>query len=143
MRPKKVILLLMESEDDLCELRFILETLGHAVVGSRSPEVMIGRALGDGFDLAILEIAKLEAGDAYVLDWLRRHRSAGRILFLGQPDGSGMDSTVDFKKSTKLDLLARIIPLLGSKRGPKPGTPGAMRCGQAARERRERTVENA
>lgn len=143
MRPKKVVLLVDDNEQELSVLSFMLSTNGYRVMpmasGDEALMVFSGTlARGGVIDLVIADFAMpVMNGNQLVI---RLKKIAGHVpmILLGDPQSMAgqihsADALLAKKQCSPSDLLERVKTMSARKRGPRKGTvrhpaPEAVAC---------------
>jgi DNA-binding response OmpR family regulator len=129
MRPKRIILYVSASETDLGLMRFMLTTNGYAVRTTQDVDQAV--AIMTQVNIALVMIDADLGRDAVAR--VKQIDLHPPVILRGDPleierAGYVADAVVSTLIGTA-ELLERIKVMSARKRGPKKGSPGAMRCG--------------
>ena len=127
MRPKKVILCVDDSEQDLSVLKFMLATNGYRVISAPSGQEAIGIFAANTVDLVLADFAMPQMDGCQLVSRLKQIASHVPMILLGDPQkmGSEMhpaDALLAKKSCSAQELLERIKVISARKRGPRKGS---------------------
>lgn len=127
MRPKKVILCVDDSEQDLSVLSFMLSTNGYRVLPATSPQEAIDTFATSQIDLVLTDFAMPQMNGAQLVKRLKQMGSHVPMILLGDPQTMSSeihaaDAMLAKKNCSPLELLERIKIMSARKRGPRKGT---------------------
>ena len=127
MRPKKVILLVDDNEQELSVLKFMLETNGYRVIEATSGKEAIGWFSEVRPDLVLADYAMPQMNGTQLVNRLKQIASYVPMILLCDPQKiagqiHSADALMSKKQCSPSDLLERIKVMSARKRGPKPGT---------------------
>ena len=126
MRPKKVILCVNESEQELSILKFLLQTHGYKVLSALSGQEAIGIFSKTQIDLVLASYGMPHMNGGQLVDRLKSIAPHVPMMLLGDPQNAGQihvaDAMVAKKNCPPLELLERIKVMSARKRGPRKGT---------------------
>ncbi len=138
MRPKKVVIHVCGNEQDASVLRFLLQTHALRVVTAATPAEALAAYGRLQPDLALVD---MELGG---VDLVRRLKALAPyipllVLAAGPAEAyaatvAGADMAITQRNLSALELLERIKVMSARKRGPRRGSPAAIRIGDALRK---------
>lgn len=127
MRPKKVILLVNDDEQELSIHTFMLKTNGYAVLPAQDGEQAIRL-----FDLHVVDLVLVDYGmpgmnGSQLVSRLKRMRAHIPMILLGDPEVlfgqiHQADALLSKKQCSPQELLERIRIMSARKRGPRKAT---------------------
>ncbi len=128
MRPKKIILCVDDSEQELSVLKFMLATNGYRVVSASTGREAMGLFAEYQVDLVLSDFAMPEMNGSQLVDRLKRIAPHVPMILLGDPqkmgsDIHGADALLAKKNCRAQELLERIKTMSARKRGPRKGAP--------------------
>ena len=128
MRPKKVILIVDDNEQELSVMKFMLSTNGYSVLAAASGQDAIAHfSRAPQIDLVLVDASMPQMSGRQLVERLKKMASHVPMILLGdvQP-GAGeihmADALLAKKNCTAQELLERIKVMSARKRGPKKGT---------------------
>ena len=128
MRPKKVILIVNDNEQELSVMKFMLSTNGYRVLAATNGQDAIAQfSLAQQIDLALVDASMPQMSGRQLVERLKRMASHVPMILLGDaPSGTGEIHMADVllakKNCTAQELLERIKVMSARKRGPKKGS---------------------
>jgi CheY-like chemotaxis protein len=127
MRPKKVILCVDDSEQDLSVMSFMLSTNGYRVIPATNGQEAIAAFGSEAVDLVLADFAMPQMNGAQLVSRLKRLGSHVPMILMGDPQSmSGemhaADAFLAKKNCTAHELLEKIKIMSARKRGPRKGT---------------------
>ena len=136
MRPKKVILLVDDNEQELSVLKFMLETNGYLVIEANSGNEAIEWFAEARPDLVLANFAMPHMNGTQLINRLKQIASYIPMILLcdlGSISGTmhSADAAIDKRNCTPSDLLQRIKIMAARKRGPRKQTAGVRYVGVA------------
>jgi DNA-binding response OmpR family regulator len=142
MRPRKVVLYVSVSEQEQSVMRFMLETNRYRVLSAASEEQAVSIFINTIADLVLVDYEMgLESGNQ-VTAAMKELAPHVPIILLGDVAvirGEGIAADCALPRGIRTcELLERIKVMSARKRGPRKGSPGAMRVAEAARLTRSR-----
>jgi CheY-like chemotaxis protein len=128
MRPKKVILLVDDNEQELSVLKFMLSTNGYRVLAATSGQeaiALFSEALQ--IDLVLADAAMPQMSGRLLVERLKRLASHVPMILLGDAQAMGgemhlADAMLAKKNCSSQELLERVKVMSARKRGPRKGT---------------------
>lgn len=128
MRPKKVILLVDDNEQDLSVLRFMLETNGYRVVSATNGKEAISVFGEHQVDLVLADYAMPQMNGIQLLDRLKQASPHVPTILMGEAQKMGSDlhaadAVLARKNCSRQELLERIKVMSARKRGPRKRVP--------------------
>ena len=128
MRPKKVILCVDDSEQDLSVLKFMLSTNGYRVLTATSGQEAVA-IFGEAqqIDLVLIDNTVQQTSGKALVEKLKRMASHVPMILLGDPQAMNgeihvADALLAKKNCSPQELLERIKVMSARKRGPRKGT---------------------
>jgi two-component system response regulator CpxR len=126
MRPKKVILCVNHSEQELSVLKFMLSTNGYRVLAATSGQEAISIFSGAQVDLVLSDATMPQMSGRQLVERLKRIASHVPMILLGDPQAMNgeihlADALLAKKTCTSQELLERIKVMSARKRGPRKG----------------------
>jgi two-component system, OmpR family, response regulator CpxR len=126
MRPKKIILCVDDSEQELSVLKFMLATNGYKVVSASTGQEAIGIFGAMQVDLVLADFNMPQMNGGQLVDRLKRIASHIPMILLGDPQTAGSeihiaDAMLAKKNCSSHELLERIKVMSARKRGPRKG----------------------
>ncbi len=132
MRPKKVILIVDDNEQELSVLSFMLTTRGYRVLpvtsGQEAVTIFAATIAASGvIDLVISDFAMPEMNGHLLVHRLKQIAGHVPMILLGDPKAMAgtihsADALLSKKECTPEDLLERVKTMCARKRGPRKGT---------------------
>ena len=127
MRPKKVILCVDDSEQDLSVLSFMLSTNGYRVIAAVAAEDAIEIFATSQVDLVLVDFAMPKMNGAQLVKRLKQMGGHVPMILLGDAQAMSADihladAMLAKKNCSPLELLERIRIMSARKRGPRKGT---------------------
>lgn len=127
MRPKKVILVVDDNEQDLSVLKFMLETNGYRVVSGSTGQEAISVFAEIQVDLVLADYAMPQMNGNQLVSRLKQMAPHVPMILLGDPQKTAgeihaADALLGKKTCTSQELLERIKVMSARKRGPRKGT---------------------
>jgi len=127
MRPKKVILCVDDSEQELSVLKFMLATNGYRVVSASNPQDAISIFTATQVDLVLAGFTMQQIQGKHLVERLKRIGAHVPMILLGDPQTLGgeihaADAFLARKSCSSLELLERIKVMSARKRGPRKGS---------------------
>jgi CheY-like chemotaxis protein len=130
MRPKKIILCVDDSEQDLSILKFLLSTHGYRVLAATSgPEAvsLFGEA---AVDLVLADVEMPQMSGKQLVERLKQMAPHVPMIVLGNPQRMAgelhaADAVLGKKSCAPQDLLERVKAMSARKRGPRKGSQRA------------------
>jgi CheY-like chemotaxis protein len=126
MRPKKVILCVDDSEQELSVMSFMLATNGYRVVPAKNGQEAISIFAGMQVDLVLADFAMPQMNGQQLVNRLKQIAGHVPMILLGDPQAmSGQihsaDALLAKKNCSPQELLERIKVMSARKRGPRKG----------------------
>ena len=126
MRPKKVILCVDDSEQDLSVLKFMLVTNGYRVLAANSGQEAISLFQENAVDLVLADHSMPQMSGDQLVTKLKQIASHVPMVLLGDPQKMngqihGADALLAKKTCTPQELLERVKLMSARKRGPRKG----------------------
>lgn len=126
MRPKKIILCVDDSEQELSVRSFMLATNGYRVLAARDAQEAIAAFGSEAVDLVLADYAMPQMNGAQLVNRLKRMGAHVPMILLGDPQAmSGemhaADAFLAKKNCTAHELLEKIKIMSARKRGPRKG----------------------
>ena len=127
MRPKKVILLVNDNEQERSVLKFMLETNGYRVLTAHNGPLAIELFSETSVDLVMADHNLPQLNGCQLIERLKDIASHVPMLLVGDLQRiSGQmhmaDAVLAKKACSPLELLERIKIMSARKRGPRKGT---------------------
>jgi two-component system, OmpR family, response regulator CpxR len=127
MRPKKVILLVDDNEQELSVLKFMLATNGYRVVSAPNGQQAIGVFAENQVDLVLADYAMPQMNGNQLVSRLKQMASHVPMILLGEPqkmagEMHAADALLAKRSCSSQELLERIKVMSARKRGPRKGT---------------------
>jgi two-component system, OmpR family, response regulator CpxR len=128
MRPKKVILLVDDNEQELSVLKFMLSTNGYRVLAATSGQEAISLFSESlQIDLVLADVAMPQMSGRQLVERLKRIASHVPMILLGDAQAMGgeihvADAMLAKKNCSSQELLERVKVMSARKRGPRKGT---------------------
>lgn len=128
MRPKKVILCVNDSEQELSVMTFMLTTNGYRVLPATSGQEAISLfSESPVVDLVLADYAMPQMNGNQLVNRLKQLASHVPMILLGDPQAMGgqihlADAMLAKKQCSTQELLERIKIMSARKRGPRKGT---------------------
>ncbi|HUD75664.1 MAG TPA: response regulator [Terracidiphilus sp.] len=127
MRPKKVILCVDDSEQDLSVLKFMLATNGYRVISACSGQDAISVFAETPVDLVLADFAMPQMNGCQLVERLKQIASHVPMILLGDPqkmagEMHSADALLAKKNCSPQELLERIKVMSARKRGPRKGS---------------------
>jgi two-component system, OmpR family, response regulator CpxR len=131
MRPKKVILCVDDSEQDLSVLKFMLSTNGYRVLSASTGQEALGIFQENLIDLVLVDYAMPQMNGDQLVSKLKQIAAHVPMMLLGDPQKMNgqihaADVLVAKKTCSAQELLERIKVMSARKRGPRKGTQRVM-----------------
>jgi CheY-like chemotaxis protein len=149
MRPKKVILCVDFDERELSTTKFMLTTNGYRVLTASTPD----EALAIFVDQPNIKLVLVSEYDSLpdaistrkLISDLKENRPFVPVILLLDPSAPDVqriaaDAMLSKNTCSTEQLLVYVREFTKSTRGPRKGSPGAIRCGMAAKARAMREV---
>jgi two-component system response regulator CpxR len=126
MRPKKVILCVDDSEQDLSVLKFMLATNGYRVLSATAGLEAIEIFSENAVDLVLADAAMPQMDGDQLVRRLKQIAAHVPMVLLGDPQKMigqvhAADALLAKKTCTPQELLERIKVMSARKRGPRKG----------------------
>lgn len=126
MRPKKVILVVDDNEQDLSVLTFMLATNGYRVLSSCTGQDAIGAFAENQVDLVLADYAMPQMNGNQLVSRLKQMAPHVPMILLGDPQKTAgeihaADALLAKKGCSSQELLERIKVMSARKRGPRKG----------------------
>ncbi|HUX28336.1 MAG TPA: response regulator [Terracidiphilus sp.] len=126
MRPKKVILCVDDSEQDLSVLKFMLETNGYRVLSATNGQEALGIFADCLVDLVLADFSMPQMNGGQLVSLLKQIASHVPMILLGDPQKMAgqmhcADALLAKKTCSPQELLERIKVMSARKRGPRKG----------------------
>jgi two-component system response regulator CpxR len=127
MRPKKVILVVDDNEQDLSVLKFMLATNGYRVVSASTGQDALSVFAENQVDLVLADYAMPQMNGNQLVNRLKQIAPHVPMILLGDPQKMageihGADALLGKKTCSPQELLERIKVMSARKRGPRKGT---------------------
>jgi two-component system response regulator CpxR len=127
MRPKKVILCVNPSDQELSVLTFMLSTNGYRVLAANTGQEAIGMFTHTQVDLVLADCSLPQMSGRQLVERLKRIAGHVPMILLGDPQAMGgeihvADALLAKKNCPAQELLERIKVMSARKRGPRKGT---------------------
>ena len=127
MRPKKVILFVDDSEQDLSVLKFMLATNGYRVVSATNGREAIGIFAETAVDLVLADYSMPQMNGCQLVERLKQIAVHVPMILLGDPqkmagEMHAADALLAKKNCSPQELLERIKVMSARKRGPRKGS---------------------
>jgi DNA-binding response OmpR family regulator len=128
MRPKKVILCVNGSEQELSVLKFMLTTNGYRVLAATTGQEAIDLFTEtQQVDLVLCEATLPQTSGKLLVERLKRMAAHVPMILLGDPQAMSSeihlaDALLAKKACSTQELLERIKVMSARKRGPRKGT---------------------
>jgi CheY-like chemotaxis protein len=127
MRPKKVILCVDDSEQDLSVLKFMLATNGYRVVSATNGREAIGIFAETAVDLVLADYSMPQMNGCQLVERLKQIAVHVPMILLGDPqkmagEMHAADALLAKKNCSPQELLERIKVMSARKRGPRKGS---------------------
>jgi CheY-like chemotaxis protein len=127
MRPKKVILCVDDSEQELSVLTFMLATNGYRVLSALNGQEAIEMFSTAPVDLVLTDFVMPQMSGSQLVDRLKQIAPHVPMILLGDPqkmggDIHGADAVLAKKNCSAQELLERIKIMSARKRGPRKGS---------------------
>ena len=134
MRPAKIILCVSHNENELSVLKFMLRTNGYRVLTAASGEEAIDIFTESSVDLVMTDYDMPHMNGTQLVNRLKQIAPYIPMIMLGDPrtiagEMHSADALLCKKTTDPAELLVRIKVMAARKRGPRRGSPEAMRCG--------------
>lgn len=134
MRPKKIILCVDDSEQDLSTTKFMLETNGYRVLATTKAFEAISMFRDNSVELVLVDQTIEQMKATELIEKLKRIASYIPMILLVRSASMNDEINVSGALLTKentlpAELLERIKVLSARKRGRRKGSEAAMRCG--------------
>jgi DNA-binding response OmpR family regulator len=131
MRPKKVILCVDDSEQELSVLKFMLATNGYRVAAAANAHEAIGILAATQIDLALVGFTLQPSNGRPLVERFKRMAAHVPVIQLGDPVAQGAeihaaDAFLARKNCSAQELLERIKVMSARKRGPRKGSQRVM-----------------
>lgn len=139
MRPKKVLLLVDDSDQMLAVRRFLLETRGYKVLSASSGEQALELFRQGGIDLVLSDLVMPNMdGNQLIREMKQIDPEVPMIIFSGHVKSFGRGSQADafLPKGfcSPVEMLEQIRLKISRKRGPRRGYTPAPRAAMVAVE---------
>ena len=128
MRPKKVILIVDDNEQELSVTKFMLSTNGYRVLAASSGQDAIAHfSREQQIDLVLVDASMPQMSGRQLVERLKKMASHVPMILLGEAQAGGgeihmADALLAKKNCSAQELLERIKLMSARKRGPKKGT---------------------
>ncbi len=128
MRPKKVILIVDDNEQELSVMKFMLSTNGYRVLASTNGQDAIAQFSGTlQIDLVLVDASMPQMNGRQLVERLKKMASHVPMILLGDTQATAgdihmADAMLAKKNCSAQELLERIKVMSARKRGPKKGT---------------------
>jgi two-component system response regulator CpxR len=127
MRPKKVILCVDDSEQELSVLTFMLATNGYRVIAAQTGQQAMEMFCSNSVDLVLTDFAMPQMNGNQLIDRLKQIAPHIPMIMLGDPQKMGgdihaADLLLAKKNCSAQELLERIKTMSARKRGPRKGS---------------------
>lgn len=137
MRPKKVILVVDDNEQDLSVLKFMLATNGYRVLSSSTGQEAIDAFAANQVDLVLADYAMPQMNGNQLVGRLKQIAPHVPMILLGDPQKSAgeihaADALLAKKSCSAQELLERIKIMSARKRGPRKGAQRMSQVTQLA-----------
>ena len=134
MRPRKVILYVSDKELDLSIMKFMLETNGFRVLTALTSHEAVAYITERQVELVLADYEMKPTGGDTLVRGLKKIAPSIPMVLLGDPYQTAnqvhcADALLDKRRTQPWELLERIRVMSARKRGPKPGSTSAMKCG--------------
>ena len=132
MRPKKVILCVDDSEQELSVLKFMLATNGYRALAATNAQDAIGILTSSlQVDLALVGFTVQPSHGRPLVERIKRMTVHVPVILLGDPAGQGdeihvADAFLARKSCSAQQLLERVKVMSARKRGPRKGSQRVM-----------------
>ena len=130
MRPKKVILCVDDSEQELSVLRFMLSTNGYRALGAANAQEAVSVLASVQVDLALVGFSMQPSHGKPLVERMKRTAAHVPVILLGDPGVQGAeihaaDACLARKSCSAQQLLERVKVMSARKRGPRKGSQRA------------------
>jgi len=137
MRPKKVILCVDDSEQELSVLKFMLSTNGYRVMAAVNAEEAFSILAAMQVDLALVGFTLQPSLGRSLVERIKRTAVHVPVILFGDPlakEGEihAADAFLPRKSCSSQQLLERIKVMSARKRGPRKGSQRVMMAELAA-----------
>jgi CheY-like chemotaxis protein len=128
MRPKKVLLVVDDNEQQLSVTKFMLETKGYRVLGAASGQEAIAIFSATyQVDLVMADATMPQMSGAQLVERLKRMKPYVPMMLLGDGVAAtgevyAADAMIARKNCSTQELLERIKVMSARKRGPRKGS---------------------
>lgn len=138
MRPKKVILYASGDETEVSLMRFFLDTNGYAFIDAASGKEALAILSEMHPDLVMIDQFLPDIEGEKLAESIKKMcpHVPMAILASGYPEFTSALTVTFRKRWPRIQLLEWIEVTSARKRGPRPGSPSAMRCGENKRRLR-------
>ncbi len=131
MRPKKVILCVDDSEQELSVLKFMLTTNGYRALAAANAQEAISILAAVQVDLALVGFTTQPSHGKPLVERMKRMAVHVPVLLLGDPVAQGVeihtaDAFLARKSCSAQQLLERVKVMSARKRGPRKGSQRVM-----------------
>lgn len=126
MRPKKVILLVDDNEQELSVTSFMLTTNGYRVLAATSGQEAINLFSRSQVDLVLADFAMPQMNGSQLVNRLKQIAGHIPMILLGDPQAMNgqihvADAMLAKKQCSPQELLERVKVMSARKRGPRKG----------------------
>jgi len=131
MRPKKVILCVDDSEQELSVLKFMLATNGYRALAATNAQEAISILASVQVDLTLVGFTVQPSYGRPLVERIKRMAVHVPVLLLGDPALQGTeihaaDAFLTRKNCSAQQLLERVKVMSARKRGPRKGSQRVM-----------------
>lgn len=127
MRPKKIILVVDDNEQELSVTKFILHTNGYRALSATTAQEAIAIFSETPVDLVLADHSMPQVTGGQLVDRLKQIAPHVPMILLGDPqkmlgEMHAADALLAKKACSPLELLERIKVMSTRKRGPRKGS---------------------
>lgn len=123
MRPKKVVLVVHQNEQELSVLSFMLGTNGFRILSASDPHEAMVLFMKNPIDLVIADAMIPKLDGISFAENLKHHNSFVPVLLIGATAGVSAYADASLqKKALPAELLERTKVMVARKRGPRKGS---------------------
>jgi len=131
MRPKKVILCVDDSEQELSVLKFMLATNGYRALAATNAQDAFSILTSVQVDLALVGFTMQPSHGKPLVERIKRMSVHVPVILLGDPVAQGAeihaaDAFLPRKSCSAQQLLERVKVMSARKRGPRKGSQRVM-----------------
>jgi DNA-binding response OmpR family regulator len=134
VRPKRIILYVSASDQQISLMAFMLRTRGYAVLTTSDREEAAGIVVQYDVAVAMVDLVIGTERGCATVERLKAIKPYLPVIMLGDPAKMADEAMyADASMSKHVDpakLLERIKVMAQRKRGPRKGSPAALRCGK-------------